>query len=851
MFITSPLSLVVSLALFSPLVSSHAAPPNPDQLYALQRSAYLAAATTASSTTSTVAHDAPRRVGHHSGGKEHHRKVKKSLEKKIRREIEARGNSSTQTVERVGGNRNGPEVVAKRSEREGKVLRKKNFGASNHDTSLDRLYSRVSSHAHAQKIDVAPSNELSKRGDDGGKIFKGVSSYYLFALDDSPRRAVLDAIKAGGFSVVRIFLDGVHHNCKGSGNSAVPDLEPDRVGEYDDTILYKIDKLMADCSDRGLKLMIALSDRYALGFWSTNSYALNLKIISPSQKGQQSLKIKDASSFYSNEWAIQMFEKRISRALNHENQLLGRKKWKDLSSVVYAFEAQNEPQGYMTPSNPSWVCDRSKYIASQLSGSGILISSGGGTDTSHSLESWATGCSAIDVVSVHDYGTNGWSTASTLAKAKQNHPGKTIVMGEWGVTGSNKAKKIGEFVEAFEKNGIPWMYWQITSPGAGDKDFEVWTSEPAWNALTGGSYSYSSPTGGSSKNNDDKWNSTQSSSSTWKSESKTSSSAAWSASATNGGKNSTISSTQSSNYSSSVANLTSSSSIPSQTLNSSVHSAPTPLATPSSSPNATLSSSLSNVTIPTQNLTVVSIEASSLVETPSSTESSLLPLATDNSISINSSPSDPALDPAISESTTSPLSIPIESPSTSPEVPLNTPISSSSESAAVDPLVPTPVAEPTPTESLASEQIPVPSPSSLDSSLPPLPNCNYTLPATLEADVLHGNITLDVSTSIAHLPSGIICNATILPPLPPVLEPVPSPSPSPLLVFSSDSNTLLPIDVATELAPPSPEPELPSTPTIPQQQENDTALVAAAVDVPTPVAQVDVVAGFRRHKRKL
>jgi len=28
-------------------------------------------------------------------------------------------------------------------------------------------------------------------------------------------------------------------------------VEPDKVGEYDDTILYKIDKLMADCADRG------------------------------------------------------------------------------------------------------------------------------------------------------------------------------------------------------------------------------------------------------------------------------------------------------------------------------------------------------------------------------------------------------------------------------------------------------------------------------------------------------------------------------------------------------------------------------------------------------------------------
>lgn len=116
------------------------------------------------------------------------------------------------------------------------------------------------------------SNSIEKRG---GGMFKGVSSYYLFALDDGPRRQVLDAIKGGGFTVVRIFLSGVGYNNKGSGNNAVPDreflsilpfatleadggserrsniVEPDKVGEYDDTILYKIDKLMADCQDRG------------------------------------------------------------------------------------------------------------------------------------------------------------------------------------------------------------------------------------------------------------------------------------------------------------------------------------------------------------------------------------------------------------------------------------------------------------------------------------------------------------------------------------------------------------------------------------------------------------------------
>lgn len=50
---------------------------------------------------------------------------------------------------------------------------------------------------------------------------------------------------------------------------------------------------------------------------------------------------------------------------------------------------------------------------------------------------------------------------------------RVFSLGEWGITGSSKVSKIKEFVNAFEEKGIPWMYWQVTQPGAGDKDFEV------------------------------------------------------------------------------------------------------------------------------------------------------------------------------------------------------------------------------------------------------------------------------------------------------------------------------------------------------------------------------------------
>ncbi|KWU42629.1 glycoside hydrolase family 5 protein, partial [Rhodotorula sp. JG-1b] len=316
----------------------------------------------------------------------------------------------------------------------------------------------------------------------------GVSSYYLFALYDSDRYAVLDAIKSGGFSVVRIFIAGVAANNKGSNSRAVNDVEPDQVGVYDDTILGLVDQLMVDCKERGLKLLIALSDRYALGFWSTDCYATHLNIVQPGSSGAQ--KVADASKFYTDDWTISMFEKRLAHIMKHSNALMGGQTWAELDSVILAVEPQNEPQGHMLMASSTWTCDRAAYLKSLIK-SNILVSSGGGITTTDSLGSWAVNCGSIDIVSVHDYGTSAGVTASALASARSNHPDKQIIMGEWGVAGANKAQIVAAFVSAFKDQGLSWMYWEVVRPGKAASDFEVWTDEPAWQALVSQPYTVS------------------------------------------------------------------------------------------------------------------------------------------------------------------------------------------------------------------------------------------------------------------------------------------------------------------------------------------------------------------------
>jgi len=292
-------------------------------------------------------------------------------------------------------------------------------------------------------------------------------------------------MQSAGMTVIRIFISAVAANNKGSNNVAVNDVEVDYIGTYDDTILTQVDQLMYEASQRGMKLLIALHDRYALGFWSTDIYCTQLGISPYTNNPPQ---IADASAFYTNSWAATMFDQRITHILNHQNAQMGNAAWKDLDSAIYGFEPENEPQGHMDLVAPNWVCDRASTLAGLIpAGSSILISSGGGIDADSSVGSWAFGCGEIDVVAVHDYNLGSdFLTTIKNANDQAKSQGRVSVVGEWGVMGDNKAETAQTIVDALKGDGISWLYWEVTKPGAGASNFEVWTDEPTWDILAAG-----------------------------------------------------------------------------------------------------------------------------------------------------------------------------------------------------------------------------------------------------------------------------------------------------------------------------------------------------------------------------
>ena len=234
-----------------------------------------------------------------------------------------------------------------------------------------------------------------------------------------------------------------------------------------------------------MKLIIAMGDRYSLGFWDTDAYALKYGIVGSGTAGQAQ-QVANAATFYTSNDAMSFFDKRIKHVLNHKNALLGNKPWSQLDNVIYAIEPQNEPMGHMNLVSTSWNCDRAATIQSQLpSGSSIQISTGGGITIQASLQNWAFNCPHFDIVSVHDYGTDVSTSISALQWGQQQakQSGKIVVFEEWGANGYSKASIIGAFVPALQKAGIPHLIWEIVNPGAGSNDFEIWTNEPSWNVF--------------------------------------------------------------------------------------------------------------------------------------------------------------------------------------------------------------------------------------------------------------------------------------------------------------------------------------------------------------------------------
>lgn len=104
----------------------------------------------------------------------------------------------------------------------------------------------------------------------------GMNSYFVHALSEEDQIKTLDAMARWGLKVLRIFISPVPANFKGSSSQFVSALEPDHMGAYDPQVLDLINSFMVKAQQYGVKLAIALHDRYSLGCWACDGYQKSL-----------------------------------------------------------------------------------------------------------------------------------------------------------------------------------------------------------------------------------------------------------------------------------------------------------------------------------------------------------------------------------------------------------------------------------------------------------------------------------------------------------------------------------------------------------------------------------------------
>ncbi|KAH7558610.1 glycoside hydrolase superfamily [Bipolaris maydis] len=307
--------------------------------------------------------------------------------------------------------------------------------------------------------------------------WSGVNSYFLQAYQKDDRLAVLDAVKNANLKTLRIFISYTAQNNKDTGSVEMPDIEPRKVGTYDDTQLRAIDLLMVEAHDRGIKLVIALHDRYQLGCWGNDTYVSKYKLPAV-DCAKTPASQNDVTFFYQDASPIFDFDNRMAHILQHKNQLIsGAPQWKDLSDHTFSFNIQNEGQGHLgnniAPA-PGWWCDRSKKIRN------IMGDSGGNEFPNSDLpENWA--CDTLDLINIHSYsGVSEFRNKGPVALHHAQAANKLVIFEEFGATGPNKSTVVGQHIDVFNELKVPWMVWQINKPGKGASDFEFWTNEDTY-----------------------------------------------------------------------------------------------------------------------------------------------------------------------------------------------------------------------------------------------------------------------------------------------------------------------------------------------------------------------------------
>ncbi|KAJ7491757.1 glycoside hydrolase family 5 protein [Mycena galericulata] len=311
-----------------------------------------------------------------------------------------------------------------------------------------------------------------------GNSWAGANNYFAFALPEADRIALLDGMQSAGMRVLRTFVTGVPAGQKTSDSIAVPDLEANGIGDYDDTVLDLIDQLMVGRN--------AVNPRYNAGMHD-GEHLNALTSPSPDIYGST----YGTEGFYTDAAAINSFNQRITHIVStHKNSLLGNQPWSNLSAYIFGLEPQNEPmvfdQSFYT-SHLSWICNAAQQIRNNVSDPNQLIFTGGGSAAASVQSTFFQSSCAIDVVAIHDY-TSAFDSYLPSAISQAQAAGKKLIIEEWGsLVGSGRTANLDANVQKINNYQVPWLYWELISnpdPHQG-QDYEIQINGTDWSTIAG------------------------------------------------------------------------------------------------------------------------------------------------------------------------------------------------------------------------------------------------------------------------------------------------------------------------------------------------------------------------------
>ncbi|KAF2236156.1 glycoside hydrolase family 5 protein [Viridothelium virens] len=302
----------------------------------------------------------------------------------------------------------------------------------------------------------------------------GGNLYFLHGLSDSDQEYYINTLASDKAKAVRLWVTELNAGCqKGSKVvSSIPDLEPDSIGTYNDTVLDALDGVLAKLVTKGIKAIISPHDGNAFGLNSCDVYGKAYGCSKSDSAGD---------SFYSSTTAKSQYDARMAHVLNYKSRSSG-KAWSQWGEAILAFDIQNEPfqqaEDQASNNDPNdWLCGRAGNMNALINNSGVKLATGGvGGDQSHgnNLMPKAIECSAIDLISIHGYvGTaNFWSSNLPSMESTAASNNKLLYVEEWGVTTSD-TDNFDSQASAINGAGIPFVYWEFT-PGP-DGTQNCWT----------------------------------------------------------------------------------------------------------------------------------------------------------------------------------------------------------------------------------------------------------------------------------------------------------------------------------------------------------------------------------------